>query len=320
MLTDKAFDLPSPPAIAARESTKCVLTWSADNKDNFSTFALELEETLSPCFSTTCKKVTTTREKMWEKYYKIRSTDEFKAKWKRFLHLSGAVASPTLYQHITDLVFNHLIKKHFTTSHTQPTQSDSIPPLDYNERNAIRYISGYLTRSVYHKLNKSKHKYKDELCLCLCEINDVEPEEMNESSEWTKEIDRGGLKHVTNMTYMMFVSAEEEIRKHLTTFETTNEVKFAAAKDKIIDSDDVQFYWCMVTSDWETEVASTFLDMLIDDFVKLRGHSTASAWLEQYKRESKKSFQKSKGVRKQLLSKTSTSLTPSNKESVDTED
>ena len=81
--------------------------------------------------------------------------------------------------------------------------------------------------------------------------------------------------------------------------------------EKIIN-DDVQFYWSMVASNWEDEVADVLLEMIIDEYVKIRGHSTASAWLEQYKRDSKKQVQKSKGVRKQLISKptsTSTSKT-----------
>ena len=47
-------------------------------------------------------------------------------------------------------------------------------------------------------------------------MNDVDPEEMkDESNEWMTAVDRGGLKHVTNMTYCMFTSAEVELRKHL---------------------------------------------------------------------------------------------------------
>ena len=116
---------------------------------------------------------------MWEKYHQIRSSDQFVARWKQFLQLSGARASPTLFQHITDIIFNHLIEKHFPTCTTPATQStEDIPSLDYNERNAVRYISGYITRSVYRTLKDSKHKFKDELCLCLAELNDVDPGEM----------------------------------------------------------------------------------------------------------------------------------------------
>ena len=56
----------------------------------------------------------------------------------------------------------------------------------------------------------SRHKLKDELFLCLAEMNDVDPDKMNdESNEWMSVVDRGGLKHAMNMTFCMFASAEK---------------------------------------------------------------------------------------------------------------
>ena len=69
--------------------------------------------------------------------------------------------------------------------------------LDYNEKNALRYISGYITRQVFRNLKDFRHKLKDELCLCLTEMNDMDPDEINdESNEWMSAVDRGGLKRV----------------------------------------------------------------------------------------------------------------------------
>jgi hypothetical protein len=139
-------------------------------------------------------------------------------------------------------------------------------------------------------------------------MNDVDPDEMDdESSEWTSAIDRGGLKHVTDMTYCMFASTEIELRKHIQSTTGPSELNILGAKKQIMESDDVVFYWSMVSSNWEEEVASTLLEMVISSYVMIRGHSTASAWLEKFKRESKKSVQKSKGVRKQLISKSTPS-------------
>ena len=79
------------------------------------------------------------------------------------------------------------------------------------------------------------------------------------------------------------------------------------AKADLIANEDVQFYWSMVSSNWAEETARVLLAMMIDNWIKIRGHSTASAWLEAYKREKKKSVQKSKEVRKQLLSSSTSS-------------
>ena len=37
----------------------------------------------------------------------------------------------------------------------------------------------------------------------------------DESKDWMEAVDRGGLKNVSNMTYMMFTSAELELRKYI---------------------------------------------------------------------------------------------------------
>ena len=55
ILTDQACDLSSPLAITARESARHVLSWSVQDKDNFSKFASNLKQTLSPCFISNCK-------------------------------------------------------------------------------------------------------------------------------------------------------------------------------------------------------------------------------------------------------------------------
>ena len=287
-----------------------MLTWCTKNEDSVEAFAGQLVATLEGCF-TECKKISTQKEKLWERYYTLRATKEFADNWASFLKSSGAAPSRTLYQHITDVVFNHLIKEHYTTI-SEPTPDPCTSTLEYNEKNALRYISGYISRQVYRNLKDSKHILKDELCLCLSEMNDVDPDEMeDESSEWISVIDRGGLKHVTNTTYSMFASMEIELRKHIQSTTGLSELNILGAKKQIMESDDVIFYWSMVSSNWEEEVASILLEMVISSYVTIRGHSTASAWLEKFKRESKKSVQKSKGVRKQLISKS----TPSCKES-----
>ena len=60
----------------------------------------------------------------------------------------------------------------------------------------------------------------------------------------------------------------------------------------------------MVSSNCEDEVADVLLEMIMDEYyINTRGYYPASAWLEQYKRDSKKQVQKSKDVQRQLISK-----------------
>ena len=114
VLTDADFDLPTQPAIDARKSATCALSWCDSHKEEASSFLTKIQQQLNTCF-VQHKKFTTQKEKMWELYFKQRSTSNFEDMWKDFLTKSCEIeASPTLYQHIiTDLLFNSMISENF---------------------------------------------------------------------------------------------------------------------------------------------------------------------------------------------------------------
>ena len=62
--------------------------------------------------------------------------------------------------------------------------------------------------------------------------------------------------------------------------------------DAITASDDVQFYWLIVTADFddddEEEVKSALLSMIIELYLTMRGFSFASNWVEKFKQSAKK--------------------------------
>ena len=95
-----------------------------------------------------------------------------------------------------------------------------------------------------------------------------------------------------------------ELRKHLQSQDIPN-FKTEVKKD-ILENGDVTFYWSLLSCDWEDE-SETLLDL----FLTIRGFSYASTWVEKYKTASAKTLQKSKGLRKSLIttkfSNTSTS-------------
>jgi hypothetical protein len=61
-------------------------------------------------------------------------------------------------------------------------------------------------------------------------------------------------------------------------------------------------FWSLVCEDWDEESSSELLQMMVNRYVKLRGFSRTSALVEQFKEKNKQTAQKSKGIRKQLLS------------------
>ena len=80
-------------------------------------------------------------------------------------------------------------------------------------------------------------------------------------------------------------------------------------KDKLISqlvsSEDVQFYWCIATADFDIRDEKTHSELLkyiIDLFVTVCGFAFASSWIEKHKQFGKKSTQRSKSLRKKIYS------------------
>jgi len=137
-------------------------------------------------------------------------------------------------------------------------------------------------------------------------LQDEEEDNIFHSADWVNAVDRGGLKHVNNATYHVFLAMELEIRRHLSV-ESAQKIN-AGFKTKVTESilsnEDVQFHWTVVGADWEEKESVALLELVLDLFVTIRGFAFVSSWMELRKQETKKSTQKSKGVRKRLLATT----------------
>jgi len=73
------------------------------------------------------------------------------------------------------------------------------------------------------------------------------------SEQWTLAIDRGGLWHIKQTTFSLFIAIEEEVRECLKML--LGSTPIARRKEEIvkrvISSDDVHFYWLIATADFE---------------------------------------------------------------------
>ena len=309
-MQDKGFTLPSPLASSALDGATKLLQWSSDasNHESMVTFSRSLTSSLANCFPSTYTSQRVRREKMWGHFHQLKTSNTFQASWQKFLVEGvGVHASPILYQYLTDNIFRVMIREHFPLQVTEQVEGySSQPKLSYEVQNALRYAAGYIPRALRKRLERSSHPLKEELLTCLLDLTEDDDESgQNESEEWIDLIDRGGLRHVTNMAYSLLVAMELELRTHL-----ANAVPKADFKEKvtagIFTNEDVLFYWAMLAAEWEEDESKALLAMIIDLWVTIRGFSFASSWMEKYKLVKKQSLQKSKGIRKQLLATTCT--------------
>ncbi len=305
VLKDEGFGLPSVPAERARKTAENLMEWTSDtdNKQVWGEFADELVLSLKGCFQMgQLRKVRKQRERMWERYHKLRSSELFKTRWAKFLESSvGCESCPIFFQFVSDAIMEMLIKGQFPV---EDVHHKGEATLDYEEKNALRYTAGYTLRALKKKINRSAHPLKKELGFCLMEMSEEDTgdtaESMDESEERTRSVDRGTLIHVNDMIYTVFATMELVLRRYLNGRRAREIDGLQEVTEHITTDEDVLFGWSIVSASWGEEEAKVLLHMIAEHWMKMRGFSFASALVERYKQLAKKNVQKSKGVRKQL--------------------
>ena len=169
--TSPDFDIPSDKAQKAVMCAYKLLEWANKNEASSTEFAVALTSQLESCINSSQRKeLHKTREVMWEIYFKLCSSDEFRDAWGTLIGgMIGLQASPIFYQHVTSIIFEELVKDHFSIPQNSG-DSETPKSLSYEECNALRYSIGYVLRALINKLTKSSHIHKKELIVCLREL------------------------------------------------------------------------------------------------------------------------------------------------------
>ena len=144
------------------------------------------------------------RDKMWGLFHQTRTSSKFIITWEELMILTlHKVASPIFYQYINDDIFKQLVKQQYPLPATS-MEARSLPPFDYQEQNAVWYAAGYVVRHLRQHLERGSHQLKEELVLCLEEMCDDTDNDCSASINWTKHVNKGGLKMVNSKAYHTF--------------------------------------------------------------------------------------------------------------------
>ena len=104
------------------------------------------------------------------------------------------------------------ISDHVTACSTTEPKIDPAPAVTKREGNALCYAAGYVCRYLRKKIECTKHDFKEEIVLCLMSLTKDTPEDHRvcaSSEEWTLALGRGGLWHVKETTFTLFIAIEE---------------------------------------------------------------------------------------------------------------
>ena len=123
----------------------------------------------------------------------------------------------------------------------------------------------------------------------------------HESEEWTELMDRGGLKHISDTMFDFFCSLEVVFQSNVYS-ESAGEKESMRGMllKKMVEDEDVLMCWSFVAVNWQEDESVALMNLMIDHWITLRGFGYVSAFVEEYKKRSKKAVQKSKGLRKKL--------------------
>lgn len=282
------------------EAATSILKWNecAENTARVSCFSKSLV-----CHLNSCLPAQIDREKLWRNFHTFRISKDHLILWNDFLKesvKSVKKGSPIFLQYVTNHIFKQLIKKQFpapTTVHQEPT--DRNLHLSYEEKNAIRYAAGYIPRNLLSKLKRSARPNKRSLTMCLLDVIEEDCMGNDESQDWVKLINRGGLKYINNDMFSFMSAMELVVKAFLKGKEKPRDIRSEMIK-LIGDSDTVRKEWSEVAAEWEPEESEVIFGMVTDLWVTMRGFSYASEWMEKWKQETKKSVQKSQALRKKL--------------------
>ena len=173
---------------------------------------------------------------MWTQFFILRSSSEFYTRWQQYLEHLKLKGEPLFYQHVTLALYEWLLRVTFRLTNAVPEESAT--QFSYEEENAIRYMGGYVIR----KLGKN------------CDIEfliDPKKDYLHvQSSDWINTIGRGGLVHITDSCYQLFLAIETVTRQKMKATNAVMDDTFVKHLNNLITSDsDLLFNWTIITGD-----------------------------------------------------------------------
>jgi len=139
------------------------------------------------------------------------------------------------------------------------------------------------------------------MMLCLSDLNGGDKNDAENTDEWVRAVNRGGLWKVTDKAYQLFLIMENELRNKFRLHSVSDESRREMV-ESLLTNDDLLFQWCFCATDLQQDTTNTLLKQIVELFLTVHGHGFASSLLEVYKNITKKHLSKKKALRTELNS------------------
>ena len=218
-----------------------------------------------------------------------------------------------------EIFWQLLMETEFIRQLTTQTQGDpvitatpcSFRNLSFVKENAVRYTAGYIVRKLEQKYSKQTTQEAIECTAALKEMagklktsSTTMSRSEQRSSEWTKLIDRGGLYHVEDIVYDLFVTIELLVDQKLSSILKGSGKGLEQVRKEnlswLCSDEEVQFLWCLVSpAKIENEsVRQSLLQEIAYMWITTQGHSKTHKIKEDYKIAKKQTVKRKRSLRK----------------------
>ena len=173
-----------------------------------------------------------------------------------------------------------------------PTVS-SPPNITTDETNAIRYVGGYILKKIRSKYKSTK---SNEILIQFIETlhpnedengGDIAETFLEYTTRWINKANRGGLFKIADNVYQTYYAMEVVLR----TFLKDCIVNVPKLQQEVIEDSDVQFWWALVSSELDDDLAQVILFDMVKLWITVRGFAYTSSIVDQYKQCKKATLQ-----------------------------
>ena len=313
LLEEPELLVDTPRNVATREAAKKLLdvVMMDGNLEIFDAFAQKLVKSIQATFPTSTSQLSEKKsERMLSQFHTFR-IEKLEQLWKKELYSRLGwvdVPDPILEQRTSQIVFEKLMAGQFCSA-TVSKKCENVKQLTADEENILRYVAGYVPFKLMKRFEEQSSRQAAEYVECLShmsvggEVTDFSTYTM----QWLEQVNRGGLFHVSDETYILFRHIELKVRELLPHTLLASAMPFSTALTKdalvceVVHDEDVQFHWSILSVDIEEDNdPNKLLKYMIELWVTIRAHAFTSSWMQQFKLKNRKCTKKQKGTRKTL--------------------
>ena len=243
------------------------------------------------------------QEASYRAFFSLRQRADFHQAIKDLFinNIPDAMAIPHMFvQVFARYLFEKLFLRHEYVD-PKPTATISAE-LSTKEKNALRYVAGYVTHKMPRKVQYKKESEGMRQVLQAMKRDATKDTRLNFTREWVEAQSRGGLTLVNDGTFLFFEQIEQIVRKsfpseaaQLKRMDIRTTIPERVLSDRIII--DKWAVLCSAADDLSEHGSLIMLQLVVDFYVQIRAFSFARNIMERYKIQQKSLQKKSKGLR-----------------------